>query len=135
MEEVWDLVLSRGRMVWGLAVDDAHHFLSFGADRANPGRGWVHVETSNASAEEILAALGRGDFYSSTGTRLEAVSAEMGELLVMADRPSQIEFIGDGVVVEVVSGEEARLAVDRFEFLRARVTNELGVAWVQPHFP
>ncbi len=134
MEEVWNLVLSRGRVVWGLAVDDAHHFLSFGADRANPGRGWVHVEASNASADEILAALGQGDFFSSTGPRLEAVSVEKGKLLVIADRPSQIEFIGDGVVVEVVSGEEARLAVDRFEFLRARVTNELGIAWVQPHF-
>ncbi len=52
--------LSQGRVVWGLAVDDAHHFLSFGSDRANPGRGWVDVEAASASPEAILSALGRG---------------------------------------------------------------------------
>lgn len=89
---------------------------------------------SNASAEEILAALVRGHFYSSTGPRLETVSVETGKLLVVTDRPSQIEFIGDGVVVEVVSGEEARTSNSHWKYLRARVSNELGVAWVQPLF-
>lgn len=134
MEQVWDLVLSRGGMVWGLAVDDAHHFLSFGADRANPGRGWVQVETPGKSGDEILGALASGDFYSSTGATLATVAVENGKLLVVSERPSHIEFIGDGAVIEVVSGEEARMAVGRWQFLRARVTNEMGVAWVQPHF-
>ncbi|MFN2487284.1 MAG: CehA/McbA family metallohydrolase [Acidimicrobiia bacterium] len=132
MEQVWDLVLRQGRRVWGLAVDDAHDFQSFGADRANPGRGWVEVAADAQDAESVLAALGRGLFYASTGPSLLGLSIEGGALLVVADRPSQVEFIGDGQLVEVVSGEEARFPRGRWAYLRARVVNELGVAWSQP---
>ena len=42
MEEVWDLLLTEGKRLYGIAVDDAHHFQGeFSPDRVNPGRGWV----------------------------------------------------------------------------------------------
>ncbi|MGH2567936.1 MAG: PHP domain-containing protein, partial [Bacteroidota bacterium] len=44
MEEIWDYLLTSGKRIYGIAVDDAHHFEGeFSPDRANPGRGWVSV--------------------------------------------------------------------------------------------
>jgi predicted metal-dependent phosphoesterase TrpH len=40
LEEVWDRVLSSGRMLYGVAVDDAHHFRDRGTPRPrHPGMG------------------------------------------------------------------------------------------------
>ncbi len=44
MEEVWDRILSSGKLIYGLADDDAHVFKQPGnPERAGPGRGWVFV--------------------------------------------------------------------------------------------
>ena len=37
-EEIWDEVLSAGRVIFGVATDDAHHYSDFTHNRANPGR-------------------------------------------------------------------------------------------------
>ncbi|MDQ3082448.1 MAG: hypothetical protein M3R07_09580, partial [Gemmatimonadota bacterium] len=51
MEEVWDRLLSGGKRIYGIAVDDAHHFTGeFSAARANPGRGWVAVNSRSLDA-------------------------------------------------------------------------------------
>jgi len=134
MEEVWDLVLAQGRPVWGLAVDDAHHFGVFAPDRANPGRGWVAVDVGESSVDAIFAALARGHFFASTGTNLERVGVERGELLVVADRPSVISFIVDGSVLDSVKTEQGRFPLPRTGYVRARIENEDGVAWTQPVF-
>ena len=44
MEEIWDGLLSVGKRIYGIAVDDAHHFQGeFTRERSNPGRGWVVI--------------------------------------------------------------------------------------------
>ena len=44
MEEVWDRLLSSGKIVYGIAVDDAHMFKQPGNPSVSgPGRGWVTV--------------------------------------------------------------------------------------------
>jgi hypothetical protein len=41
LEDAWDALLTRGKRIFGIAVDDAHHFQQeFAPERANPGRGW-----------------------------------------------------------------------------------------------
>ena len=40
-EDIWDGVLSAGKVIFGVATDDAHHYSDFSHIRANPGRGWV----------------------------------------------------------------------------------------------
>ena len=48
MEAVWDILLTGGKRIYGIAVDDAHHFKEeFSPDRANPGRGWVAVRAAS----------------------------------------------------------------------------------------
>lgn len=134
MEQVWDLVLGHGRAVWGLAVDDAHDFRVFGPDHANPGRGWVSVESTERSSAALLEALGQGRFYFSTGPILVRAEFNRGTLTVAADRPALIEFVADGALVESVKGEEASVSLAKWRYLRARVESDEGVAWTQPIF-
>ncbi len=75
-EEMWDQVLSTGRVLYGLAADDAHHFPDFGQKTffagakpftiypALPGRTSVYVRAKELKAEAIIDAIDRGDFYS-----------------------------------------------------------------------
>jgi len=72
MEEVWDRLLSSGRVMYGVADDDAHVFRQPGnPDVPGPGRGWVVVRAPQLAPRPIVDALERGDFYASTGVELE----------------------------------------------------------------
>jgi hypothetical protein len=70
---IWDRAL-RHRLVYGVATDDSHHFAGgpFPADAhvAQPGRGWVVVRACALVWPSIIAAMERGDFYSSSGVTL-----------------------------------------------------------------
>jgi hypothetical protein len=71
LEEMWERLLTGGRLLYGVAVDDAHHFKRPGDPTASgPGRGWVHVRAASLEPRIISEALDRGDFYSSTGVEL-----------------------------------------------------------------
>jgi hypothetical protein len=142
MEEVWDILLTQGKRIYGIAVDDAHHFQGeFSRDRANPGRGFVVVRVPGRDAGEIVRALEEGRFYASTGVELEDVVVEPTTLEVRIKPRSTFryttEFIGEGGrVLATVHGPVARFHLTRFEpYVRARVTDSGGArAWVQPVF-
>ena len=74
-EELWDLVLSAGKRFFGVAVDDAHHFRSWGRPYSNPGRAWVMVESDGLDETAILDAIDSGRFYASTGVAIHAIAA------------------------------------------------------------
>ena len=58
LEEIWDRLLSSGRLMYGVAVDDAHHFKRPGDPLASgPGRGWIYVRAEQLES----ASAGRGD--------------------------------------------------------------------------
>jgi hypothetical protein len=74
MEEVWDVLLTQGKRIFGIAVDDAHHFQGeFSRERANPGRAWVVVKASDLGPQALMEGLEKGRFYASTGVELEDV--------------------------------------------------------------
>ena len=51
LEEVWDRILTSGTLLYGIAVDDAHHFKQPGNPLASgPGRGWVMVRAARLEA-------------------------------------------------------------------------------------
>lgn len=142
MEEVWDILLTRGMRVYGIAVDDAHHFQGeFSKDRVNPGRGWVVVKARELSAEPIVEALEEGSFYSSTGVELEEIVVD-GARLEIRIRPRgnfkyTTTFIGAGGRVLAEShGSTATFELTSPEaYVRARVSDSGGnLAWVQPLF-
>lgn len=140
MEEVWDVLLTQGTRIYGIAVDDAHHFQGeFSRDRANPGRGWVAVQAPAREAGAIMAALEEGRFYASTGVVLEDVRVDASRMEIRI-RPRgsfrfTTTFIGSGGrILKTVHGTEAAFELNAPEFyVRARVEDSGGaVAWVQP---
>ncbi len=76
LEETWDRILSSGKLLYGIAVDDAHVFKRPEDKTApRPGTGWVHVRVPRLEPRAIVEALERGEFYSSTGVELQALDA------------------------------------------------------------
>ena len=117
-EELWDLVLSSGQRFFGVAVDDAHHFRSWGRPYSNPGRAWVMVESDSLDEAAILDAIDGGRFYASTGVAIHEVATSRDELALdiepQWDIAYRTTFIGvDGRVLDVVDGVEPRFRLVR----------------------
>ena len=142
MEQVWDHLLTNGKKIYGIAVDDAHHFQGeFAPARSNPGRGWVVVRARNLAARELVENLDNGLFYASTGVELSAiiVNADSLEIRIAphGDFKFRTEFIGSKG--KVLAQVETNPAIYRLEggeaYVRAKVYDSGGgVAWVQPVF-
>lgn len=140
LEEMWDIILSSGKLLYGLATDDAHDFKRPGDPSASgPGRGWVVVRAPRLGAREVLAALENGDFYASTGVELADVqrSTSRIEIRIKPDSWSKYttRFIGrDGKVLAESSANPARYDIKGDEgYVRAVVLESNGKkAWVQP---
>ena len=140
LEEVWDRVLTSGRLMFGIAVDDAHHFKRPGdATASGPGRGWVSVRASRLEARAIVDALERGEFYASTGVELAAydVTASGIALKVRTTTWSKyrVQFIGGGgqLLAEVADGSASYAFKGHEGYVRAKILESNGqVAWTQP---
>jgi len=140
MEEVWDRLLSGGRLVYGIADDDAHVFKQPGnPDVPGPGRGWVFVHAERLAPRAIVEALDRGDFYASTGVELNDYQVTSGAITIDVKQvPSskyRIQFIGRNG--EILSEVTSSPAVYRFRgseaYVRAKVLESNGrFAWTQP---
>jgi hypothetical protein len=141
-EEMWDILLSRGKRVYGIASDDAHHFKGeFQPSRSNPGRGWVVVRAAVLTADAVLSALESGNFYASTGVVLSTVTGSSNEVaLTIQPEPSfryTTYFIAEnGRVVGKSHDLEAAYRFSGGEkYVRARVVDSGGkTAWTQPVF-
>jgi hypothetical protein len=70
LDEMWDLLLTNGRRIHGIAVDDAHVFKRFGKELSNPGHGWIWVRATELTTPAIMAAIEAADFYASSGVKL-----------------------------------------------------------------
>ncbi|MGD8728018.1 MAG: hypothetical protein PVH40_10255 [Gemmatimonadales bacterium] len=84
-ERLWDIVLAerlagQEPLLYGIAVDDAHHYHEFDSSRANAGRGWIMVRAPRLTPEALISAMEAGDFYCSTGVVLDDVHVEHDHL-------------------------------------------------------
>ncbi len=140
MEDVWDRILGSGTLLYGIAVDDAHHFTQPGNPLASgPGRGWVMVRAARLEAKALLEALENGDFYASTGVALDDVVATPTALTVRVKTEGtskyRIRFIGRGgrVLLESTEPTATYTFAGDEGYVRAKVLESNGrVAWVQP---
>ena len=141
LDEMWDVVLSAGREVYGIAVDDAHVFKRFAPEESNPGRGWISVRSPELSTQAVTEALDRGEFYASTGVELEDMqrSSDAIRLTIKPEGTAKYvtHFIGiDGKVLDRSTELQAAYTLkpgDRY--VRAKVMASTGdFAWVQPVF-
>lgn len=140
LEEMWDRVLSSGRLMYGIAVDDAHYFKQPGNDALpGPGRGWVVVRSPRLQTPALLEALERGDFYASTGVELLDYRATASEIVIDVRTTTyskyRVQFIGrHGRLLDEQTDVPARYTIRGDEgYVRGRVVESNGrLAWTQP---
>ena len=138
---LWDAALSRGKKVYGVATDDAHHYEDAAAvttrgEQAFVGdRGWVMVRARKDPAA-IRAAIERGEFYASNGVTLTGLSMKDGTLAVETATPHTFIFKGaDGKVLREARGTAASVTLGDGDsgYVRAEITAPDGRrAWTQP---
>jgi hypothetical protein len=168
-EEMWDQVLSTGRVLYGVAADDSHHFDHFDPQTffaeakpftiypALPGRSSIYVQAETLTADAIIAAIDRGDFYSvrhDLTAPIEFQSYDAGEKgirIKLSDKGTDIGwalpgknprryhtyFIGEGGRVLKHDESLSPSYESRGDelYVRARVEGSDGaVAWTQPVF-
>jgi hypothetical protein len=131
-ERIWDIVLTRrltseGHMLYGVATDDAHDYHTFGPGQRNPGRGWIMVRAPSLTADSLMTAMERGEFYASTGVTLSDLRREGRALtLSIKEEPGvtyTTQFIGTRRgydTVSVAMRDSAGAAVTR------RYSREVG---------
>jgi len=140
LEETWDRILSSGKLLYGIAVDDAHHFKRPEDPTASrPGFGWVQVRAARLESRAIVEALERGDFYSSTGVELRALDVTPTAItMTVREVPSskyRIQFIGrQGRILSEATASPATYTFKGDEgYVRAKVLESNGkAAWLQP---
>lgn len=112
LDRLWDITLTlrllRGHdLLYGLAVDDSHHYEHSEEDVAQPGRGWVKVRAPELTAEAIIESLEAGDFYATTGVDFKDIQFEENQLHVAVDPEPDvnytIQFIGTPADVDTTS--------------------------------
>ena len=141
-EARWDSVLSRGKLLFGVADDDSHSYKPQDAenpDLARPGRGWIWVRADTLTRDAIIRALQRGDFYASTGITLKDLQVSPTEyrleITPAGDRRYLTEFIGmNGRILAKTTTLRPSYRVAGGEgYVRARITDSSGrMAWTQP---
>ena len=142
LEEIWDILLTGGKRIFGIAVDDAHHFQGeFSAERANPGRGWIAIRAEALEPIALMTALEAGHFYASTGVELEdvVVTPDRLEVHIAVDRDFRYTttFVGSEgrVLAESVENPAVFTLTDDVGYVRARIESSRGdTAWTQPVF-
>lgn len=143
VEEMWDMLLTAGRIYYGVATDDVHHFKRPVGEplSAEPGKGWIYVRASELSSTAILAAIDRGDFYASSGVEFSDYVVDNKSITITIkparDNKYRTQFIGAGG--KILSESVANTAVYKFrgneKYVRARVFDSNGcTAWTQPVF-
>lgn len=140
LEEIWDDILSSGKLLYGLATDDAHHFTRpWDPTAARPGRGWVMVRAAHLESGAIISALERGDFYATTGVVLAEYEVSPREIRIVVKPDGttrvRVRFTGrNGRLLQEFTTNTAVYAIRGDEgYVRAKVIDSNGlVAWTQP---
>lgn len=140
LEEAWDQILSSGKLLYGLATDDAHHFKRpEDPTAARPGQGWIVVRADTLTPAAILAAIERGEFYASTGVELRDYRVTPSEVTLdirtTAFSKYRVRFTGkDGKLLGEVTANPATYRITGSEgYVRATVLESNGAkAWTQP---
>ncbi len=140
-EQMWDVLLSKGMTIYGVASDDAHCYTKFEQGRDNPGSGCIVARVNKLTREEVLSALRKGEFYASTGVELADYAADSKSITIKA-KPAEgktyrIRFLGlHGQILKETDGTEATYRLTGApseEYVRAKIIASDGrVAWTQP---
>jgi hypothetical protein len=76
-ERLWDIANTirlaelHAPPMYAVATDDTHQY--HGPGGASPGKGWIMVRAPELSADALIGAMRRGDFYASSGVTLRDI--------------------------------------------------------------
>ncbi len=126
----WDMLLSRGRRVWGYATDDSHK----SGDRA---LAWNVVFCARRCVDAVVEALASGAFYASTGVAITDIRVRNGSVRIETENARKVvavinygrriaESAGTALTVEIPAGASYL----RFECYGCAEEQ----AWTQPFF-
>ena len=116
----WDVLLSfrmlqpGAEMLYAVATDDSHEYHEWGLGKVNPGRGWIMVRSETLTADALITAMEKGQFYASTGVKINDFTWDGKTYTVHIDSEPGVtyttEFIGTrkgfDTHSEVVLGED-----------------------------
>ncbi|MBC8351798.1 MAG: hypothetical protein H8E66_07400 [Planctomycetes bacterium] len=119
LERMWDIANTirigdmKHRPLYGMATDDSHNY--FGNRGSSPGRGWVMVHVKELSPESIIHSLEDGDFYSSSGVTLEAISFDSKKrtLAVSVAAADGVEYVTEFIGTPVDYDKTSEAVVDK----------------------
>ena len=156
VEEMWDEMLSKKIKIWGVAVDDSHHFKEeFAPHRHNPGRGWVEVFAENLSEKDILDSMRNGNFYFSNGVKFKNIKFNKEKIEIkisgdyfnkglsnslVTDSKYTTQLISNnGEIIEEVYGKSVKFnlikEIKKYTYFRTKTISSTGsVGWTQPIF-
>jgi len=141
-EGFWDVLLSQGKVIWGVGSDDSH-------SAAQRGQAWIVVHAPELTAAAIRAAIVHGNFYASNGVVLDEVSSDERSLSVTIQHPAAIpgisssesryltRFIGQGgaVLAEIAGTHPVYHFQGGETYVRAAIIDSNDKrAWTQPVF-
>lgn len=131
---MWDALLSAGRRVTGIAVDDSHW---------KPGTpdafgGWVMVKAEENDPDQLLAALKAGQFYATQGPEIRALARVDDTIVLRCSPATKVFAVGAVAKAAHVAGAaltRATLPLEKFagEWCRIVVRDAMGrQAWTNP---
>jgi len=145
-EQIWDAILSSGKLIYGVATDDSHHYHDFTPQMANPGRGWICVQAESLSAPSIMDSIKDGDFYASTGVYLAELDTSANSINISIstdeDDPAKLtEYVTtitgyEGDILHETDSLHVNYELSKnTHYARATIKSSGGFkAWTQPVF-
>jgi hypothetical protein len=132
-EDKWDIALSAGKHVFGLAVDDFHNTAHMPI-----GKGYVVVFADQNSAVPIKDALRRGCFYASSGNDME-ISVDGNVITITSSQTSNIAFIGKNSTIYkneegVTTSSYTIVGNEQYIRVKSYRVSDGAIAWSQPIF-
>jgi len=133
----WDDLLSRGRRVSGLAVDDGHR------PAFDMCGGWTMIKALDLTKAAVLEALRNGSCYSSTGPRIFDLQIYDNKIYCTCSPARRIALVSNptrGHVAVARVGEhlaDAEFSIPaNSTYVRIQVEDDYGrIAWGPPLFP
>jgi hypothetical protein len=83
-ENYWDILLSRGRLNYGVACDDSHYHQpgKHHKKASLPGGGYIYSAVEKITLGNILKSIKTGNFYGSTGIKIRKLQYENNVLSI-----------------------------------------------------
>lgn len=130
---MYDVLLRDGNRLFCTATDDNHNGFPFGHEQSDSFGGWIVIHAGSLDYPAIIAAMERGDFYTSTGPQIHELYIEDGKLHVSCSEARHILFTTDGRSAKSVNAVGGSFVTegefelrDHYRYVRVQVTGTDG---------